>query len=48
MAHECYETGKSLHQVVVEERKMLPGRVGQDVQPAEPYCAEVCAVIERA
>lgn len=23
MAHECYETGKSLHQVVVEERKML-------------------------
>ena len=23
MAHECYHTGKSLHQVVVEERKML-------------------------
>ena len=23
MAHECYHTGKSLHQVVVEERKLL-------------------------
>jgi aspartate ammonia-lyase len=41
---EGYETGKSLHQIVVEERKPSPRKVGRGVLVREPDQPEIRAV----
>ena len=45
IAREGYETGKSLHDIVVKERKLLtPGEMGRDLLVREPHQPEVRAV----